>query len=192
MARNDSAKVAGPMHDLDDRDFVITRVFAAPRALVWKAWTEKEHLTAWWGPRGFSNRVEADVRPGGAFRIVMVGPDGTDYPMTGIYREVAPPERLVYTTDLSEQPEAWFDAIFPQRDKTKPPPAVAGVTTVTFEALGESTRLTVWTRFEPAADRAALGRAGLTEGRTQSLERLEALLGEGMVAHATEALAARG
>src|SRR3981081_2563312 len=80
-----------------DREVVITRVFDAPRALVFRAWTDPQHLARWWGPQGFSNPVcETDVRIGGAWRIVMRGPDGAEYPGGGVYREIVVPERLVF------------------------------------------------------------------------------------------------
>jgi uncharacterized protein YndB with AHSA1/START domain len=80
----------------------ILRVFDAPRALVWKAWTDPKMMAQWFGPRGFTNPVcELDVRVGGTLRIVMRGPDGQDYPMIGKFREVAdwslPTSRLTMT-----------------------------------------------------------------------------------------------
>ena len=79
-------------------ELIITLVFNAPRALVFKAWKDPKHVARWWGAKGFTNPVcEMDVRQGGALRIVMRAPDGTDYPMRGIYREIVEPERLVFT-----------------------------------------------------------------------------------------------
>ena len=69
-------------------EVVLTRVFDAPRALVFKIWTEPHHLAKWWGPRDFTNPVcELDVRVGGKILIHMHAPDGTVYPMTGTFRE---------------------------------------------------------------------------------------------------------
>ena len=160
----------------ENRDFVILRVFEAPRDLVWRAWTDPQHVTQWWGPRGFANPVcEMDVRPGGAFRIVMRGADGTDYPLTGVYREIAEPERLVMTLDCSEHPDAWHDAINPRRRKGE---NAAGhmLQTATFEDLGGKTRLTIRTRFESSAIREAMLKMGMTEGWSQSLDRLAAVV----------------
>jgi uncharacterized protein YndB with AHSA1/START domain len=82
--------------DFSGREFVITREFAAPRELVFKAWTDPRHLAQWWGPKGFTNPVcEWDARPGGKIYDVMRAPNGTNYPMGGEYREIVPPERLV-------------------------------------------------------------------------------------------------
>ena len=79
-----------------DRVLKITRVFDAPRSLVFKAWTESEHMARWWGPRGFTSTVlKNDPRPGGAYRIHMRGPDNDDHWSQGVYREFVPPERLV-------------------------------------------------------------------------------------------------
>ena len=81
------------------REVVVRRVVAAPRDLVFRVWTDPVHLVRWWGPHGFTNpRCEADARPGGKIHIDMRGPDGTVYPMAGEYKEVVPPERLVFTS----------------------------------------------------------------------------------------------
>jgi uncharacterized protein YndB with AHSA1/START domain len=92
------------------QEITFTRVFDAPRELVWKAWTEPERLAQWFGPRGWTNPLEnitMDVRPGGAFRIVSVSEDGSEMPSVGVYREVVEPERLVL-----EEPagDAWHES----------------------------------------------------------------------------------
>ena len=95
---------------ISTQEITITRVFDAPRELVWKAWTEPDQLAQWWGPPGWTNRLETlkmDVRPGGAFRITSVSDeDGTQMTTSGAYREVLEPERLVL-----EEPgeDAWHD-----------------------------------------------------------------------------------
>jgi len=74
------------------------RVFDAPRRLVFKLWTEPEHLMRWWGPRGFTTvSGRMDVRPGGAWFRHMQAPDGSEHRKYGVYREIVPPERLVFT-----------------------------------------------------------------------------------------------
>src|ERR1700720_2154803 len=95
------------------QELVFTRVFDAPRSLVFAAWTDPKHMAAWWGPKGFTNPVcELDVRPGGVIRIDMRGPDGTVYPMTGAYREVVAPERLVFTASaLDEKGRPLFEVL---------------------------------------------------------------------------------
>ena len=78
-------------------EIVISRVFNAPRELVWKAWTDPKHVVNWWGPRGFSTTIETmDVRPGGTWIHVMHGPDGAKYPNKSIFTEVVPFERISY------------------------------------------------------------------------------------------------
>ena len=85
-----------PADDYANRELVTTRVFDAPRELVFRAWTDPEHLVKWWGPNGFTTTsLEFDLRPGGAWRLVMHGPDGTDYPGEFRFIEIAGPERLV-------------------------------------------------------------------------------------------------
>ena len=83
-----------------DREFTITRVFDAPRELVWKAWTDPDQVARWFGPRGIStprSTITMDVRPGGTFELTMVSDDdGTEYPSGGTFLEVEEPERLVW------------------------------------------------------------------------------------------------
>lgn len=145
------------------RDVVITRVFDAPRALVWKAWTDPERLARWWGPHGFTNPVcELDPRPGGALWIVMCGPDGTAYPMSGTIREIVEPERLVFTAVAED---------------TDGHALLEALTTVTFVEEGGRTTLTVTARAIGLAPVAARMLEGMEAGWTQSLERLGRLLG---------------
>ena len=80
-----------------DREIVLSRVFDAPRTLVWQAYTDAERLAHWWGPRGFTTRTtRIDVKPGSDWRFVMIGPDGHEYENRIVYLEVAEPERLRY------------------------------------------------------------------------------------------------
>jgi uncharacterized protein YndB with AHSA1/START domain len=84
--------------DTGDREIIITRTFDAPRERVWEAWTDPKQVIKWWGPNGFTNTLfEMDVKPGGVWRHMMHGPDGTDYPNKVVYIEVVKPERLVYS-----------------------------------------------------------------------------------------------
>jgi uncharacterized protein YndB with AHSA1/START domain len=163
--------------DAAAREFVVTRTINAPRALVFKAWTEPMHMARWWGPHHFTNPVcEMDVRPGGTFRIVMRGPDGVDHPAKGVYHEVKEPERLVMTIDHSDLSDEWHDIVNPNRDRSAGRPPLPGLTTVTFEEQDGKTKLTVKILFGSAEIRDALLKIGMTEGWSQSLERLESLL----------------
>jgi uncharacterized protein YndB with AHSA1/START domain len=165
-----------PVVELHDREFRITRIFNAPRELVFKAWTDPAHMAQWWGPHHFTNPVcNLDVRPGGSWRIVMRAPDGVEHPAKGIYQEVVPPQRLVMTIDHSELPEQWHDLVNPTRDKTKPP-VLDVLATITFEDLNGKTRQTVQIRFDSNAQRDSLVKIGMREGWSQSLERLDSLV----------------
>ena len=97
-APSDSATLeAGP-------ELLITRLFDAPPSLVFKAWTQPEHLVRWLGPTGFSaSEVRIDLRPGGTWSAVITSADGKSHGMTGIYREIAPPERLVFSFAWDEE-----------------------------------------------------------------------------------------
>ena len=112
-----------------DRTLVLTRICDAPRDLVFSAWTEPERAARWWGPKGFTTvSCVMDVRTGGAYRRQMRSPDGTLYTKRGIYREIRPPEWLVFTW-------AWED------DQGNP--GHETLITVHFELDGSRTRLTL-------------------------------------------------
>src|SRR5262245_42135104 len=88
-----------------DREIVITRVFDAPRKLVFDAVIKPEHVARWWGPRYLTIvSCEMDFRPGGAWRFVHRAPDGNDYGFRGVYREIKPPERIVQTFEFEGMP----------------------------------------------------------------------------------------
>jgi uncharacterized protein YndB with AHSA1/START domain len=111
------------------RELVITRIFDAPRPLVFQAWTEPDRVARWWGPQGFTTLYcDMDVRPGGAFRVCMRSPEGAEHWKQGVYREVVEPERLVFTF-------AWEDA--------EGRPGHETVVTVTFAELAGKTKLTL-------------------------------------------------
>jgi uncharacterized protein YndB with AHSA1/START domain len=148
------------------REVTITRVFDAPRALVFEAWTDAMHLTQWWGPHGFTNPVcEIDARVGGAIRIHMRGPDGAIYPMKGEIREIVALERLVFTNIALDDAGN---------------PIIDGFTIVTFAEENAKTKLTVHTRGAAMVEYAAAYLKGMDAGWTQSIERLQALLARGV------------
>jgi uncharacterized protein YndB with AHSA1/START domain len=111
-----------------ERELIITRVFDAPRRLVFKAWTEPERIKEWWGPRGFTTlSCEMDQRPGGVWRVRSRSPEGKDYVSQGVFRELVEPERLVFT-------HAWVDA--------EGKPGHETLVTVTFAEQSGKTLLT--------------------------------------------------
>ena len=80
-----------------DREFIISRTIHGPRRLVFEAFTDPAHLGRWWGPNGFTTTTRTfEFRPGGVWDFTMHGPDGVDYPNWIEWREIVPPERLVY------------------------------------------------------------------------------------------------
>ena len=157
----------------DGREIVFTRIIDAPRELVFKAWTEPKHLAQWWGPRGMTNPVcEVDLRPGGAYRIVMRSPDGVDYPVRGVYLEIVESERLVFTIAAHDHPAEWQDRLNQYRPKEDAGPDLKQVWTVTFEEHDGKTKLPTRNRFESVADRDGARKMGHAEGAAQSLDRL--------------------
>jgi uncharacterized protein YndB with AHSA1/START domain len=144
----------------------ITRIFDAPRSLVWKAWTDPKLMAQWWGPHGFTNPVcELDVRINGAWRIVMRSPDGIEYPCGGVYREIMEPERLAFTNIATDK---------------EGNPILDGFTTVTFTEHGGKTTLTLQTRAVALVAYAAAYLTGMETGWNQSLDRLDEQLSKGL------------
>src|SRR5229473_6885499 len=146
----------------EGHELVLTRVFDAPRELVFKAWTDPKRVAQWWGPQGFTNPVcELDARPGGTIRIHMRGPNGIVYPMTGVYQEVVEPERLVFVSSaLDANGNPMFDIL----------------NTVTFSEQNGKTKQTLRARVIKKTAQAAPYLAGMEQGWTQTLERLSAYL----------------
>ncbi len=89
------------------RDIIATRRFDAPRALVWRAWTDPQMMAAWWGPETYTATATMDVREGGAFCLTMHSPDGGDYPIPGTFGEIIENETLVMIMRIDNQPEDW-------------------------------------------------------------------------------------
>jgi uncharacterized protein YndB with AHSA1/START domain len=143
----------------------MTRTFDAPRELVYKMWTDPKHIRHWFGPEGFSvPNCEIDFRLGGTWHIDMQGPDGTVYPNKGVYQEIVPPEKIVYS-DVVDDGAAWGDT---------PPPS--SVNTVLFEAEDGKTRLTTITRLQSIAARDAMVEMGAVAGWDETLNKLAAYL----------------
>lgn len=141
------------------QELILTRIFGAPRSLVFKTWTDKNHMARWWGPRGFANPVcEMDVRPGGLIRIDMRGPDGTVYPMKGVFHEIIEPERLVFTATAHEDANGL--------------PLIENLNSVTFAAQNGWTKVTLHVRVLKFSPETAAALAGMEQGWSESLYRL--------------------
>jgi uncharacterized protein YndB with AHSA1/START domain len=148
-----------PIVEPPKRRLVITRIFDAPRELVFKVWTDPKHVAQWWGPKDFTNPVcEMDVRPGGAILIHMRGPDGVLYPVKGVFREVVEPERLVFTTSSFEDDEG--------------NPGLEAINTVTFVEHNGKTKLTLQAVVVRSTPEVAVALAGMEEGWNESLDKL--------------------
>jgi uncharacterized protein YndB with AHSA1/START domain len=148
----------GGAAEAGERELVITRIFDAPRRLVFKAWTEPDRVARWWGPQGFTTlSCNMDVRPGGAFRVCTRSPEGVEHWKQGVYREIVEPERLVFTF-------AWEDVVGNPGHET--------LVTVSFADQGAKTKLTLHQAvFETVAKRDEHQR-----GWTSTLERFAGYL----------------
>jgi uncharacterized protein YndB with AHSA1/START domain len=157
IAMKKSATVTRP----SDTEVMITRMFNAPRALVWQAMTDPKAIPHWWGPRRYETIVDKmDVRPGGQWRFVHRGEDGSEHAFVGEYREITPIERLVQT--FAYEPFAQH----------------VSVETMTLEDLGEQTRMTVVADYGTRENRDAAYAVGMEEGMQETYRRLDEYLAE--------------
>ena len=141
------------------RTLGIVRTFDAPRALVWKMWTDPAHVAVWFSPEHFTTPiVRMDVRPGGAIHMVMRGPDGSDHPFDGRFIELDEPERLVMRTWIKlPDGETWFEV----------------EETVRFEEVGDRTRMHFEAVVLQAREDAVGPLSGMEMGWSQSFDKLE-------------------
>lgn len=154
-------RLAEHLDELQQKVLVITRVFDAPRELVFKAWTDPELMAQWWGPKDFTTPAcKIDLRVGGKYLFCMRSPDGQDYWGTGVYREIVPPERLVYTDSFADAegnvvPATHYgmSADFPMELEV----------TVTFEEYEGKTTMTLRHVGIPAGEMSDLTGAGWNE-----------------------------
>ena len=144
------------------KERTLTRIFNAPREVVFNAWADPKLLPQWWGPKGFTNPVcEFDVKNGGNIYIEMKAPDGQVYPMDGNFTEVINPERIVFNCGALDKNGKRMFYI---------------VNTIIFEEEGNKTRLTVHASVSNAKPEAKQHLDGMNEGWSQSLVRLEELI----------------
>ncbi|HEY1870989.1 MAG TPA: SRPBCC family protein [Chitinophagaceae bacterium] len=145
-----------------EMEMTLTRVINAPREMVFKAWTEKDQLEKWWGPKDFTNPVcDVDFAPGGNILIHMQAPDGTIYPMDGEFHEIVEPERIVFTSAaLDKNGNRLFEVL----------------NTVTFEDEKGKTKLTLHAAVSHITDEGRPYLDGMNEGWGQSIDRLNDLV----------------
>lgn len=151
------------MTTISERDLVLTRIIDAPPELVYRAWTEPELLKQWFAPLPYTTpAAEIDLRPGGANLIVMRGPDGNDMPNRGVYLEVVPNQRLVFTDAYTQ---AW-----------EPSPKPFMTVILTFEAHEGKTKYTALARHWTVADREIHEQMGFHQGWGICTDQLSALV----------------
>lgn len=154
----------------ETKELTIVREFAAPRELVWKVWTVPHHIEKWWGPRGFSTRVkEVDLSVGGRSVYVMVGPDGTEYPVSGKVIEIIPFEKIVSTDEFGDGEGNEHPGLdLPQ----------GLIVTVTFEDLGEKTLMTLTISHPTVEEREKHEAMGVVAGWNSSFDKMDEYLAD--------------
>ncbi|MCI0649659.1 MAG: SRPBCC domain-containing protein [Chloroflexi bacterium] len=160
-----------PATNSAERELVITRIFDAPRELVWKAWTEPEQLRHWWGPKSFTLPVcQVDLRVGGKYLFCMRSPDGQNYYSTGVYQKIDPPNEFVCTDSFADEKGNVVPASHYGLDEDFP---LELQVTVTFEEIGGKTKMTLKHVGLPAGETAEQTAAGWNESFDKLAESLK-------------------
>jgi uncharacterized protein YndB with AHSA1/START domain len=155
-----------------EREIVITRVFDAPRKLVWKAWTDPQHLMRWWGPKDFTSPVcKVDLRVGGKYLYCMRSKEGQEFWSTGTYKEIVPLERIVCTDSFSDEkgnvvPASHYG--LPGEDWP-----LELTVTIKFEVLGGKTKMTLTHVGIPSGQMKEMTGAGWNESFDKLAESLK-------------------
>ncbi len=154
------------------KELTITRVFDAPRELVWKAWTEPERVKRWWGPKGFTSPViKIDLRVGGEYLSCMRSPEGQDFWGKGIFREIVAPERLVMTDSFVDKEGNTVPASYYGMSGDWP---LEMLVTVMFEEQGDKTKLIL--KHSGIEGISATDRDNMEQGWSQSFDKLAVYL----------------
>ena len=166
-----AAKSSSSAGETGERELVITRIFDASRELVWKAWTEPEHLMRWWGPKNFTSPVcKIDFRVGGVYLFCMRSPEGREFWSTGVYREIVKPARIVYTHSFADERGAPVPASHYEMPGDWPAETHS---TVMFEEHQGKTRLTLRHVGIPSGVMSEMAAAGWNESFDKLAESLE-------------------
>lgn len=143
------------------QEIIMTRVFDAPRDLVFKTMMDVNAIPKWWGPRDHSTKVDKlEVRPGGAWRFINADSDGNEYGFSGFYHLIDAPKRVVETYE--------FEGV----------PGHVGLVSMTLDEVDGKTRLVEHSLFPSVEDRDAVLKSGMEKGATETMDRLEELLAE--------------
>lgn len=145
--------------DRENRAFSMSRVFDAPREIVWKVCTDPQLIPKWWGPRYLTTRVDRlELKVGGAWRFVQIDAEGNVHAFNGIYREIDAPKRLTYTFEY------------------EPMAGHISIETISFEALSDGrTKLTARTTFDTLEDLEGMLQSGMEGGAVETWDRLAEL-----------------
>ncbi|HEY3251392.1 MAG TPA: SRPBCC domain-containing protein [Ignavibacteria bacterium] len=155
----------------EKNELVITRIFDAPRELVWKAWTEPEHFKRWWGPKNFTApSSKMDLRAGGKYLHCMRSPDGKDFWSTGVYREIVKPEKIVYTDSFADEKGNAVPASHYGMPEDFPTEMVV---TVTFEELEGKTKMTLVHSGMPKGEMCEMASGGWNQSFDKLAETLK-------------------
>jgi uncharacterized protein YndB with AHSA1/START domain len=141
------------------QDIVITRVFDAPRDIVFRAFTDPDLITSWWGPARHAVTVDrAEVRPGGRWRYVCRDAEGNEYSFKGVYHDITAPERVIQTFEFEGMP------------------GHVSLETATLEEVDGKTRYVGVSVFQSVEDRDAMAKSGMQEGASETMDRLAELI----------------
>ncbi|SYZ74495.1 conserved hypothetical protein [Candidatus Zixiibacteriota bacterium] len=153
-------------------ELVLSRTFDAPPEMVFRAWTEPDYLTRWWGPKMFTcPTAKVDLRVGGKYLICMRGPDGKDYWSTGVYREIVPKKKIVCTDSFADEKG---NVVPSTHYGMSPEMPMEMLVTVAFEAAKGKTKFTL--HHAGIANMSDIDRKNMNQGWNEMLDKLENLV----------------
>lgn len=148
------------------KEIVISRTFDVPRIKVWQAWTEPDQIEQWWGPKGFTTRVdELEFQPDGKFKYTMLDAEENEYPAVGVFREITEPERIVASDEFGDS------------DNNKQAAPEGGlptgmINTTSFEKGDGQTKITIAIMHQSVEDRKKHEQMGVVAGFNEQLDKL--------------------
>jgi uncharacterized protein YndB with AHSA1/START domain len=171
------------MNDSRDKGIIISRVFSAPKKLVWEAWTYPELVKKWWGPKDFfAPSIKIDLREGGKYIFAMHGPKDSNWDKdmysAGVYKKIVPNEKLIVTDYFSDSDGNKLKPTNYEQDPNFPD---LSVVTVLFEEVDKNkTKLSIiYSKPETEKESQAMLRSGMKEGWNSSLDKLSEILNNG-------------
>lgn len=168
----------GMSTNTSENSVTVSRTFNAPREAVFRAWMDADLMAQWFAPEPLTvPHAEIDPQPGGRYSLTMRDQEGNEFTSVGVYREIVPAEKIVYSDSVSQMPQSWVDMVNEAAGRPAGTPVPDGIVTITLEEAGEGrTRLVFSETWDSKEIRDAFVAMQMIEGLNGSFDNLEKLL----------------